>query len=106
MFTISDLSLHFPQIARTLLNDCQYLFGLSESVCTMGAQDAHTGAQKTVCCMCFDISDALPQGDGMLSHIVTGDETWLSHITPESKQKSLHWKHTNSPESKKFKQTF
>jgi len=42
----------------------------------------------------------------MLSHIVTGDETWVSHITPESKQKSLHWKHTGSPKRKKFKQTF
>jgi len=25
------------------------------------------------------------EGDGMLSHIVTGDETWASDITPESK---------------------
>jgi len=33
------------------------------NVCTMGAQDTHRGAQKkTVCCMCFDISDALSQG--------------------------------------------
>jgi len=46
------------------------------------------------------------EGDGMLSHIVTGDETWVSHITPESKQQSLHWKHTGSPKRKKFKQTF
>ena len=38
----------------------------------------------------------------MLSHIVT-DETWVSHITPESKQQSLHWKHTGSPKRKKFK---
>ena len=30
------------------------------------------------------------EGDGMLSHIVTGDETWVSHITPDSKQQSLH----------------
>ena len=28
----------------------------------MDAQDAHRGAQKTACCMCFDISDALSQG--------------------------------------------
>ena len=35
---------------------------LSESVCTMGAQDAHRGAQKTACCMCLDISDVLSQG--------------------------------------------
>jgi len=28
----------------------------------MGAQNAHREAQKTACCMCFDISDALSQG--------------------------------------------
>ena len=74
----------------------------------MGAQDAHRGAQKTACCVCFEISDELyhKEGDGMLSHIVTGDETWVSHITPESKQQSLHWKRTGSPKRKKFKQTF
>ena len=42
----------------------------------------------------------------MLSHIVTGDKTWVSHITPESKQQSLHWKHTGLPKRKKFNQTF
>ena len=41
----------------------------------------------------------------MLSHIVTGDETCVSHITPESKQQSLHWKYTGSPKRKKFTQT-
>jgi len=41
------------------------------------------------------------EGDGMLSHIVTGDKTWVSHITPESKQQSLHWKHTGSPKREK-----
>jgi len=45
------------------------------------------------------------EGDGMLSHIVTGDETWVSHITPESKQQSMHWKCTGSPKRKTFKQT-
>jgi len=44
--------------------------------------------------------------DDILSHIVTGDETWVSHITPESKQQSLHWKHTGSPKRKNFKQMF
>jgi len=44
------------------------------------------------------------EGDGMLSYTVTGDETWVSHITPESKQQSLHWKHTGLPKRKKFKQ--
>jgi len=26
------------------------------------------------------------EGDEFLTHIVTGDETWVSHVTPESKQ--------------------
>lgn len=45
------------------------------------------------------------QGDEFLDHIVTGDETWVSHMTPESKQQSMEWRHTASPRKKKFKQT-
>ncbi|GFV90756.1 mariner Mos1 transposase [Trichonephila clavipes] len=32
--------------------------------------------------------------DGAISR---GDETWVSHITPESKRQSMEWRHTNSP---------
>jgi len=61
----------------------------------MGAQDAHRGAQnQCVACVLTFLMCYHKEGDGMLSHIVTGDETWVSHITPESKQQSLHWKHT------------
>jgi hypothetical protein len=28
------------------------------------------------------------QGDDFLSRTVTGDETWASHVTPQSKQQS------------------
>ena len=68
----------------------------------MGAQDAHGGAQKqrAACALTF-LMRYHKEGDGMLSHIVTGDETWVSHITPESKQQSLHWKRTGSPKRKK-----
>jgi hypothetical protein len=45
------------------------------------------------------------QGDDFLSRRVTGDETWMSHVTPESKQQSMEWRHTSSPIKKKFKQT-
>jgi hypothetical protein len=45
------------------------------------------------------------EGDDMLSRIVTGDETWVPRITPESKLQSVQWKHTGSPNAKKFKQT-
>jgi hypothetical protein len=45
------------------------------------------------------------QGDDFLNRTVTGDETWVSHVTPESKQQSIEWRHTSSPIKKKFKQT-
>ncbi|KAK3803875.1 hypothetical protein RRG08_029467 [Elysia crispata] len=38
-----------------------------------------------------------------LDSIVTGDETWLHHCTPETKQDSMTWKHPSSPVAKKFK---
>ncbi|GFX50574.1 uncharacterized protein TNCV_615031 [Trichonephila clavipes] len=31
------------------------------------------------------------EGDDILSRIVTGDETWVSRITPESRQQSVDW---------------
>ena len=38
-----------------------------------------------------------------LKHIVTGDETWIHHYDPESKQQSMQWKHATSPSPRKFK---
>ncbi|KAJ4450280.1 hypothetical protein ANN_01700 [Periplaneta americana] len=43
--------------------------------------------------------------DEFLDSIVTGDETWISHSTPETKQQSMHWRHSGSPVRTKFKQT-
>jgi len=40
------------------------------------------------------------EGDEFLDSIVTGDETWVFHHTPESKQQSLQWRHTICPEPK------
>jgi hypothetical protein len=48
------------------------------------------------------------KGDEFLSHIirVTGDETWVSFVTVETKEQSKQWMHTHSPKkSKQFKQT-
>jgi histone-lysine N-methyltransferase SETMAR len=45
------------------------------------------------------------QSDDFLSRTVIGDETWASHITPESKQQSMERRHTTSPIKNKFKQT-
>ena len=45
------------------------------------------------------------EGDNFLSRVVTEDETWVSHGTPELKQQSMEWRHTSSPTKMKFKQT-
>jgi histone-lysine N-methyltransferase SETMAR len=44
------------------------------------------------------------EGVQFLQRIVTGDVTWVHHMTPETKQEaSMTWKHASSPPSKKFK---
>ena len=43
------------------------------------------------------------EGDNFLQQTVTGDETWVHHYEPESKQQSMQWKHPSSPVAKKFK---
>ncbi|GFX02249.1 mariner Mos1 transposase [Trichonephila clavipes] len=45
----------------------------------------------------LDFLDRYHKGDQFLERIVTGDEMWVSHITPESKRQSMEWRHTNSP---------
>ncbi|GFX40847.1 HTH_48 domain-containing protein [Trichonephila clavipes] len=42
-------------------------------------------------------------GDEFHDHIVTGDEAWVYHHTPESKQQSMQWRHSISPKAKKCK---
>jgi hypothetical protein len=35
---------------------------------------------------------------------VTGDETWISHVTAENKHQSMQWRYTAFPKTRKFKQ--
>jgi [histone H3]-lysine36 N-dimethyltransferase SETMAR len=46
------------------------------------------------------------EGNDFLDSIVTCDETWVHHYTPESKRASMQWKHVQSPVAKKAKTTF
>ena len=45
------------------------------------------------------------EGPRFKERVVTVDETWISFYTPETKQQFIMWKTTDSPSSKKFKQT-
>lgn len=37
------------------------------------------------------------QGDQFLTHIITCDETWVHHYTPESKRASMEWRKQGEP---------
>jgi len=43
------------------------------------------------------------EGDKFLGFIVTGDEMWVFHHTPENKQQLMGWCHTHSAMKNKFK---
>ena len=45
------------------------------------------------------------ENDNILDSIVTGDETWAFHLTPETKQQSREWQHSSSSKPRKFKRT-
>jgi len=107
-FTISDLSLHFPQISKTLLYDTvsSHLGYWGVCACWVPKMLTKEHKKQRVACALTFLMRYHKEGDGMLSHIVTGDETWVSHITPESKQQSLHWKHTGSLKRKSSSRHF
>jgi histone-lysine N-methyltransferase SETMAR len=53
---------------------------------------------------CSDLNLTLMRQDpNFFSRVVTGDETWVHHYDPETKQESMQWTHQGSPPPKKFK---
>jgi [histone H3]-lysine36 N-dimethyltransferase SETMAR len=67
-------------------------------------QEEHKAARVTVAACLLERFQR--EGDDFLHSIVTCDETWVHHYTPESKRASMHWKHPRSPVAKKAKTTF
>jgi histone-lysine N-methyltransferase SETMAR len=54
------------------------------------------------CSLSF-LQDYAVDGQKLLECIVTGDETWVHHYTPELKRASMQWRHPWSPRPRKFK---
>ena len=106
-FTMTSLAKHFPQISRSLLHE---IVSIKLNFRKLYARwvpkiltDEHI-VKRQGSALQF-LSRYEEEGDNFLSRIVTGDETWVSHVTPESKQQSIEWRHTTSPSTKKSKQT-
>lgn len=106
-FTISALSDEFPLVSRSVLYEIVSERLKYRKLCSRWVPKMLTDEHKTK-----RLGSALlileryhEEGDGFLSQIVTGDETWVSYVTPESKQQSMEWRHSHSPTKVKFKQT-
>jgi len=105
-YTITSHSLHFPQISWSLLH--QIVSGkvkfrklCAHCVLKMHTEEHKLEQQATTLDFPTKYSE---EGENFLNHVVTGNETWMSHEAPHSKQQSMEWRHTSSPKKTKFKQ--
>jgi len=106
-FTIMSLSLHFPQISQSLLHEIvsDELGFWKLCACWVPKMLTEEHKLKRQASALDFLARYSEEGKNFLSHLVTGDKTWVLHATPESKQQSLEWRHTSSPTKMKFKQT-
>ncbi|KFM74683.1 hypothetical protein X975_23290, partial [Stegodyphus mimosarum] len=108
-FTISELSMKFPEVSRSSLYSIVTEKLRCRKVCARWVPqmltDDHKARQMAAALEFLDRYNT--DGENFLKSIVTGDETWVRYDTPETKRQSQQWMHTNSPKSPtKFKRTF
>lgn len=107
-FSISQLSEVFPQISRTILYEIVSEKLQYHKVCARWVPKMLTDDHKNQRVASAEKFLTRYQAEGVefLNHIVTGDETWIAYVNPETKRQSMQWMHSTSPKPKKFKQTF
>ena len=86
-FTITSLSLHFPQISQSLLHEfvsdkLKFWKLCAHWVPKMLTEEHRLKWQASALDFLIRYSE---EGDIFLSRVVTGDKTWVSYATPESK---------------------
>ncbi|GFV41947.1 histone-lysine N-methyltransferase SETMAR, partial [Trichonephila clavipes] len=106
-FTITTILLEFPDVSRSVVYKIVIEDLNFKKLCSRWVPRLLTTEHKE---KKFAISlDFLiryqEEGDDILSGIVTENEVWVTHITTESKQQSMEWRHTFSPVKVKAKQT-
>lgn len=98
-FTITELSLCFPQVSRTLLFEIVTQRLRYHKFCARWVPkiltDHHKGQRMGAALSFLEAYDR--HGDSLLDCIVTGDETWVKHVNCETKLQSMQWGHTSSP---------
>ena len=96
--TLDELHIVFPDISRSLLGEIVSQHLGYNKICARWVprqlRDQHK-TQRMGAALTF-LTRYHTDGDAFLDQLVTGDETWVSHITPESKRQSLEWHHPSS----------
>ncbi|KAJ4445317.1 hypothetical protein ANN_07122 [Periplaneta americana] len=106
--SLDKLHIAFPDISRSLLGEIvsQHLgyHKIYAPWVPRQLSDQHK-TQRMASALTF-LMRYHTDGDAFLDQIVTGDETWVSYNTPETKRQSRQWHHPSSPKKpRKFKQT-
>jgi len=108
-FTISELSLEFPQVCQTVLYETVTKKLGYHKFCARWVPKMLTDVHRTqrmASALTF-LQRYHDEGDEFLDKIVTGDETWVKFANVETKEQSRQWTHTHSPNKpRKFKQSF
>ncbi|GFV95486.1 uncharacterized protein TNCV_4574881 [Trichonephila clavipes] len=105
-FSITELRNQFPQISLSLSHDIVTKHLLFKKLYARWVPKNLTPEhkiQRLGAALIF-LQRYHADGDEFLNRIVSGDETWISHFTPETKQQSMHWRYSGSPLRTKFKQ--
>ncbi|XP_035211908.1 uncharacterized protein LOC118186003 [Stegodyphus dumicola] len=108
-FTISELSMKFPEISRSSLYSIVTEQLHYRKLCAHWVPQMLTDDPKThrMAAAVEFLDHYNTGGEDVLKSIVTGDETWVQYDTPKTKRQSQLWMHTNSPKRPtKFKRTF
>ena len=106
-FTITSLSLHFPEISLLLLHEIVSDKLTFLKFCARWVPKVLTEEHKLKrqASLLEVLTQYIEEGENFLSHVVTGNETLVSQEAPKSKQQSMECCHTSSPTKTKFNQT-
>lgn len=88
----------------TILNILHQHLGMTK-VCARWVPkmlSAHQKRERVESCREF-LDRCGEQREKVMAQIVTGDETWVYHYEPESKQESMQWHKKGTPPPKKYK---
>ena len=82
-FTITEFSLEFPQISRSLLHEVVTEKLGYHKFCARWVQKllSEDHKKQRMAALLTFLEAYEKDGDSLLDHVITGDETWVKHVT-------------------------